>query len=65
MQVLKHHSDPRARVTDAEVLWIAIVSALYFQNNHERTLWVLRQAHWLTRPLSTSRFNRRLHRLAA
>jgi hypothetical protein len=65
MRTLNHRSDPRARVTDAEVLWIAIVSALYFQNNHERTLWVLHQAHWLTTPFSTSRFNRRLHALAA
>jgi hypothetical protein len=65
MQALHHQSDPRARVSDAEVLWIAIVSAMYFQNNHERTLWVLRHARWLSRPLSTSRFNRRLHALAA
>jgi hypothetical protein len=65
LHALDHHSDRRAQVADAEVLWIAIVSAMYFQNNHERTLWVLRQAHWLSRPLSTSRFNRRLHALAA
>lgn len=65
MQALEHHSDRRAQVTDAQVIWIAIVSAMYFQNNHERTLWVLHQAHWLAQPLSTSRFNRRLHALAA
>jgi hypothetical protein len=65
MHSLNHRSNTRARVTDAEVVWVAIVSAMYFQNNHERTLWVLWQARWLAHPLSTSRFNRRLHALAA
>ena len=65
LQALGHHSDPRARVSDAEVLWIAIVSAMYFQNHHQRTLWVLHQTRWLTHPLSPSRFNRRLHALAS
>jgi hypothetical protein len=64
MRALKHQSHCLARVTDGEVIWIAIVSAMYFQNNHERTLWVLYHTRWLARPLSTSRFNRRLHRLA-
>lgn len=65
MQALNHQSDPRAHVSDAEVVWIAIVSAMYFQNNHERTLSVLYQTHWLSHPLSPSRFNRRLGALAA
>jgi hypothetical protein len=64
-RVLGHRSDPRARVTDAEVLWIAIGSAMYFHNHHARTLWVLHQTHWRAQPLSPSRFNRRLHALAA
>jgi hypothetical protein len=64
MDALGHRSDPRAQVSDAEVLWIAIVSAMYFQNHHARTLWVLSQTRWLTHPLSPSRFNRRLHALA-
>lgn len=65
MQTLGHRSDPRATVSDAEVLWIAIVSAMYFHNHHARTLWVLHQTGWLTYSLSPSRFNRRLHALAA
>ena len=64
LRTLGHQSHYHARVTDAEVLWIALVSAMYFQNNHERTLWVLHQARWLAHPLSTSRFNRRVHALA-
>lgn len=65
LHALGHRSDPRAQVSDAEVLWIAIVSAMYFQNHHERTLGVLTQAHYLSHPLSPSRFNRRLHTLAS
>jgi hypothetical protein len=64
MHALGHRSDERARVSDAEVLWIAIVSAMYFQNHHARTLWVLYQTRWLSYPLSPSRFSRRLHALA-
>lgn len=65
LRTLGHQSHYHAQVTDAEVLWIAIVSALYCQNNHEHTLWVLRHTHYLRHPLSASRFNRRLHALAA
>jgi hypothetical protein len=64
LHALGHCSDPRAQVSDAEVLWIAIVSAMYFHNHHQRTLWVLHQTRWLSHPLSPSRFNRRLHALA-
>jgi hypothetical protein len=47
---------------DAEVLTVAVVAARYFQNHHER---VLRELGYLRRKLSVSRFNRRLHALAA
>lgn len=59
-----HQSDVRARVSDAEVLTVAVVAARFFQNHHERALWVLQGMGYLTGRLSTSRFNRRLHRLS-
>ena len=31
-----HSSQVLARMSDAEVLWVAIMAALYFQNHHER-----------------------------
>lgn len=59
-----HRSHALAGVSDAEVLWVAIMAALYFQNHHERALVVLRGMRYLSKNLSVSRFNRRLHRLA-
>lgn len=59
-----HKSHPQAGVSDAEVLLIAVVAAMYFQNHHERTLFVLKLGHYLSKPISISRFNRRLHALA-
>jgi hypothetical protein len=61
---LEHSTHPLAHITDAEVLTVAVVSAMYFHNNHERTLFVMYHLHYLTTPLSTSRFNRRVHALA-
>jgi hypothetical protein len=64
MQTLGHHSHALARVPDSEVLTIAIVSAKYFQNHHERAMGVLQATGYLSGRLSTSRFDRRLHALA-
>ncbi len=62
---LGHQDHCLARTSDSEVLCTAVVAALYFQNHHERALAVLKLGHFLSGPLSISRFNRRLHQLAA
>lgn len=59
-----HHSHVLASVSDAEVLTVAVVAAKYFHNHHERALCLMRQTGYLSRSLSTSRFNRRIHALA-
>jgi len=59
-----HQSHVLAKISDAEVLWVAIIAAMYFQNHHERALFVLRRMGYLSKSLSVSRFNRRLHPLA-
>jgi Transposase DDE domain len=64
MQRLGHQSHALAAVSDAEVLTVAVVAAAYFHNHHERALQVLCGMRYLSRRLSTSRFNRRLHALA-
>ena len=66
MRLADHDSHRLAEVTDAEVLLVGVVAAMYFQNNHERALCVMGSGgmRYLTKPLSTSRFNRRLHALA-
>jgi hypothetical protein len=64
MRSLNHRSHLLAKVSDAEVLTVAVVAAKYFHNNHERALWMLTHLGYLSEPLSTSRFNRRLHAVA-
>jgi hypothetical protein len=64
MAALGHRDDVRAKAGDAEVLTVAVVAARYFQNHLERALGMMRLGRYLSGPLSVSRFNRRLHRLA-
>ena len=59
-----HGSHPLARITDAEVLTVAVVAAACFQNHHAVALAVMQKAGYLSGRLSPSRFNRRLHALA-
>ena len=59
------HQDHRlAQVTDAEVLTVAVVAALSFQNHHARALEMMIRLGFLSGSLSPSRFNRRLHALS-
>jgi len=64
MQAHGHRPDVRALASDSEVLTVAVIAAAQFANHHERALCVLRGMHYLSGPLSLSRFNRRLHALA-
>lgn len=63
LKALGHVTDKRAQMSDAEVLTVAVVAALYFGNHQERSLCVLQQTGYLRVGLSTSRYNRRLHQL--
>src|SRR5918996_4258413 len=64
LEAAGHRSHPLAGVTDAEVLTVAVAAAACFQNHHAVTLAVMHRGRYLSRPLSLSRFNRRLHALA-
>jgi len=64
MKAFGHESHVLAQVSDADVVFIAIMAALYFQNHHERALCVMQGMGYVTGRLSISRFNRRLHQLA-
>jgi hypothetical protein len=65
MQRAGHRDHRLVRVTDAEVLTVAVVAAAAFQNHHARALQVMQGLGYLSGRLSTSRFNRRLHALAS
>ena len=64
MAALGHRDQVLAQASDAAVLTVAVVAAKSFQNHLARALQVLTRRHYLSGALSTSRFNRRLQRLA-
>lgn len=64
LKALGHQDHKLAQMTDAQVLTIAVLAALYFQKHHERALWVLCSRGYFQQRLSSSRFHRRLHQLA-
>ena len=65
MSALGHQSHRLAALSDAEVLTVAVVAAHAFGNHHRRALDLLYALGYLTTRLSPSRFNRRVHALAA
>lgn len=62
LKVYAYQEDCRAQSRAAEILRVAVVAAKYFQNHHERALYLVCQLGYVRR-LSISRFNRRLHAL--
>lgn len=64
LNALQHYEDPQCQVSDAKILTIALVAARYFGGHLKRANEFLHEQGYLTRRLSASRFNRRLHRCA-
>ena len=60
---LLHTPSQKQKLNDAEVITIAICSALFFNSNHDKALSWLYQGHYFSTMLSLSRFNRRIHKL--
>jgi len=55
--------DKQCRMTSAEILTVAIVSALFFNGNFSRTRLILKHDGYIPNMLSESRLNRRLHEI--
>jgi hypothetical protein len=53
----------KQKLTDGEVITIALCSAIFFNSNHDKALVWLRIAGYFPAMLSLSRFNRRIHHL--
>ena len=62
LSIMNYQDDPRARISAAEILTVAVIAAKYFQNHHERAVCLMYRLGYISR-LSVSRFNRRLHAL--
>jgi hypothetical protein len=57
------NDNKQCRMTSAEVLTVAIVSALFFNGNFARTRLILKHDGYIPNILSESRLNRRLHEI--
>ena len=64
MTTLEHATHKLARVSDAEILTVALVAAKNFKGNLEHALNAMKLAHFIPDAIGISRFNRRIHQLA-
>lgn len=62
LKVMNHREDPQCQLCDAEVMTLALVAALYYGGNYAQACRFL-SCHGYLRPLSRSRFSRRLQRI--
>ena len=62
LKSIGYHDDPQARLSTAEIMTIATVAAELFTGNQQKALDLL-IGHGYVKPISKSRFNRRLHRI--
>lgn len=63
LKSIRHREDGQCRVSDAEILTIALVAALEFRGNFAAANRFMSTHHYVLYRLSRSRFSRRLHRL--
>src|SRR5690242_3511672 len=63
LMALHHREDRQCRLSDAEVMTIALIAALYFGGNYAQSYRFLQQYGYISCFLSKSRFSRRLHRI--
>jgi hypothetical protein len=64
LKEMQHREDPQCQVSDAEVMTIGLVAALYFSGNQALCNTVLCEQGYLRYPLSRSRLCRRLARVS-
>jgi hypothetical protein len=65
LQGIDHKDDVRRRVSDSEIILTAIVSSTSFYGNHSSAIRFMKQYGFIPDMLDTSRFNRRLHKIAS
>ena len=63
MTKFDHHTHCLAKVSDAEVITVAVVAAKFFNNNHQNALAAMKAAQYIPNKIKASRFNRRIHEL--
>lgn len=61
LEAMGFEDDKRSRVSEAEVMLLPLVSALFHHSNHAKTRAFLKTGKFCKTVLSHSRFSRRLH----
>jgi hypothetical protein len=64
LQGIDHKEDIRRRVSDSEIILTAILSSTSFYGNHCSAIKFVKQYGFIPEMIDTSRFNRRLHKIA-
>jgi Transposase DDE domain len=63
LKALHHPEDTQRQMTDAEVMTLALVAALFLRGNHESARLLCQERGLISPMLSKSRYNRRLHNI--
>lgn len=63
LQAMGKREDSQCRMSDAEVMTVGIVAALYFGGNYSLSRLFLKEQRYIPGMLGKSRFSRRLHRV--
>ena len=63
LTILGNQDDPQSAMSNAEVITFAILAARYFSSNHKTTRYLCKKLRLFPRILSSSRLNRRLHKI--
>lgn len=63
LKVSHFYDDPQSKMTNAEIITVVLTAANFFSGNQRRSAQFLREYHYITKLLSESHFNRRLHRI--
>ena len=63
LKAMRHHSDKRTQINDAQVATTAVIAMLYFGGNYQQNLDSIEESGIFSKSLSRSRFSRRLNRI--
>lgn len=64
LRILKVPDDPQAKMSNAEVITFAIVTAKFFSGNYKMARYLCKKLRLFPEILSSSRLNRRIHKIS-
>ncbi|MDE1191510.1 MAG: transposase [Arachidicoccus sp.] len=65
LKSMNHKEDKRRKVSESEILTTAVVAGKYFYGHQHRAILYMKSSGLIPSMLDKSRFNRRLHKVAA